>query len=82
MESPSWQKWTIENLTKSIEHGQFQGNKVIAALPPSEMFIDTIKISQKVESKTDDIIRDHLKRKNITPENMLIKNISIEYFYT
>jgi Tfp pilus assembly PilM family ATPase len=76
--SPSWQKWTIETLTKSIEHGQFQGNKVIAALPPSEVFIDTIKISKKAESKLDDIIRDHLKRKNITPENMLIKHFEAD----
>jgi Tfp pilus assembly PilM family ATPase len=62
-------------MTKSIEHGQFQGKKVIAALPPSEVFIDNIKIPKTAESKLNDIIINHLKHKlNITPENMLIKH--------
>lgn len=77
--SASWQRWTIDTMAKSIEHGQFKGNKVIAALPPSEVFIDTIKIPKTAESKLNDIILNHLKCKlNITPDNMLIKHLKVD----
>lgn len=77
--SASWQRWTVDTMAKSIEHGRFQGNKVIAALPPSEVFIDTIKIPKTAEGKLNDIILDHLRHTlNITPDNMLIKHFKVD----
>ena len=77
--SASWQRWTIETMTKSIEHGQFQGKKVIAAIPPSEVFIDIIKVPKAAESKLHAIILDHFKHKlNIVPDNMLIRHFKAD----
>jgi Tfp pilus assembly PilM family ATPase len=74
--STSWQRWAIEATATSVGHGRFQGKKVIAAQPASEVFVDTIKMSEPAEGQLQNAILNHLKPKlQITPDNVLIKHV-------
>jgi Tfp pilus assembly PilM family ATPase len=76
--SPSWQKWAIEIMTKSVAHGRFQGKKVVAAMPAGEVFIDTIKMPEVPESELKNAIINNLTPKlGISPEDVLIEHLKI-----
>jgi len=42
--SSDWQRWAIETIRRLTANGRFRGRDIIAALPPSEVFIDHIKM--------------------------------------
>jgi len=74
-----WQRWAIEATAKSIAHGQFQGKVVITAQPPSEVFVNTIKMPKVGKGQLQDIILNHLKSNfNSTPDNTLIQYIKTD----
>ncbi len=74
--STSWQRWAIEATATSIRRGRFQGRRVIAAQPASEVFVDTIKMSGPAEGELQNAILSQLKPKlQITPDNLLAEHI-------
>ena len=74
-----WQRWAIEVIAKTVAHGRFQGKKVIAAMPPREVFIDTIKMPRTTEDELQNAILDYLGPKlRITPDNILIKHFKTD----
>lgn len=63
-------------MAKSVSRGNFQGKKVIAALPASEVFIEAMKTPKASGDELQNAILKHLKPKlQITPDNMLIKHV-------
>ena len=77
--STSWQRWAIKAMAASIRHGQFRGKKVIAAQPPSEVFVDTIKASESAGDELQNVMLNHLKPKlQIAPDDVLIKHVRID----
>ena len=74
--SASWQRWAIKAIAESVAHGRFQGKKVIAAQPASEVFVDTIKMSEPADGQLQNAILNHLKPKlQITRDNVLAKHV-------
>jgi Tfp pilus assembly PilM family ATPase len=72
--SPSWQKWAVEMMAQSISYGRFRGKKVIAAMPPSEVFIDTIRMPRVPEAELQNAILSDLAPKlRIDPKDILME---------
>jgi len=42
--SAAWQRWAVEAIREATANHRFQGRSVIAAVPPSEVFIDQVKM--------------------------------------
>jgi len=77
--SSSWQKWAIEVINQSIAFGQFHGKTIIAAMSPSEVFIDTIKMSKVPEHEFKTAILDYLSPKlKITPDNIIMEHFKTD----
>lgn len=77
--SSVWQRWAIDATAKSVAHGRFQGKKVIAALPASEVFIDTMKAPKAPGDDLRNAIINHLKPKiRIPPDNILTEHIKTD----
>ena len=45
----NWQRWAIETLTKLTADGEFKGKQIIAAIPPTDMFIEQMKMPKANE---------------------------------
>jgi len=61
--SAGWQRWAVDAMREAAATGQFRGKEVIAAIPPSDVFIDQIRIdlpfcdnshNRKVVAKAND----------------------------
>jgi len=77
--SPSWQRWAIAVITKSVTYGRFKGKKVIATMPAREVFIDTIRTPKVSEVELQNAILNHLKPKlDIAPENALMQHFKTD----
>lgn len=77
--SITWQRWAIETTAKSIAHGHFQGKVVITSQPPSEVFVNTIKMPKVAKGQLQDIVLNHLKSNfNSTPDNTLIQYVKLD----
>ena len=77
--STSWQKWAIKATSELVSYGRFQGKKAIAALPASEVFIDTIKKPKASEDELQNAIISQIKSKlRIDPEDVLMDYISTD----
>jgi len=48
--SVDWQRWAIDTIRQVGSRGQFRGREVVAAISPTELFIDHIRMPQ-VEAK-------------------------------
>jgi Tfp pilus assembly PilM family ATPase len=42
--SAGWQRWAVEAMREATADGKFRGKEIMAAIPPSDVFIDHIKI--------------------------------------
>lgn len=42
--SAGWQRWAVEAIREATATGKFRGKEIIAAIPPSDVFIDQMKI--------------------------------------
>jgi len=82
--SVDWQRWAIDTIRRTNSRGQFRGKDVIAAISPSELFIDHIKmpvIDEKSRTKdsVDKAVILKIKQKlPFDPANALIKYIPAE----
>lgn len=73
--SPSWQRWAIAVIARTITHGRFKGKKVIATMPAREVFIDTIRMPKVSDGELQNAILKHLKPKlEIAPKDALIQH--------
>ncbi len=61
--SSNWQRWIIQSIRLFVESGDFCGKDVTAAICPSELFIDHIKVSKSRDSKLDDVAFAKIKQK-------------------
>jgi Tfp pilus assembly PilM family ATPase len=74
--SPTWQQWAIEMITKSVFYGRFRGKNVVAAMPPREVFIDTVKMPRVPEDELQNTILNSLKPKlGVDPKDILMEYI-------
>ena len=77
--STAWQRWAIKATSELVAHGRFQGKKAIAAMPASEVFIDTIQMPKAPKDKLHNAILNHLKPKlRITPEDVLMEHVKTD----
>jgi len=53
---PQWQRWAINALRYARANGQFRGKDIIAALPPSGLFLDHIKYPTDGQDKPEDVV--------------------------
>ncbi len=42
--SAQWQKWMIDTIGTSMKSRRFRGKQVVAAMPPAEVFLDTLRV--------------------------------------
>jgi Tfp pilus assembly PilM family ATPase len=72
--SPSWQKWAVEMMGQSISYGRFRGKNVVAAMPPREVFIDTIRMPRVPEAELQNAILNDLAPKlGVDPKDILME---------
>ncbi len=77
--SSSWQRWTIDTIRELITNGKFRGRDVVAAIPPSEVFIDHIKMPKMEKDKLEDAVFSKVKQKlPFEPDDAMIKCIPAE----
>ncbi len=77
--SPSWQRWAIGIIARTITYGRFQGKKVIATIPAHEIFIDTIRTPKVSDGELQNAILNHLKPKlEIAPEDAMMQHFKTD----
>jgi Tfp pilus assembly PilM family ATPase len=77
--SPSWQRWAIGVIARTITYGRFRGKKVIATMPAREVFIDAIKMPKVSEVELQNVILKQLKPKlKIAPEDALMQHFKTD----
>ena len=74
--SAEWQRWTIEAIRELTAKSKFRGKEVIAAMPPSEVFIEHMKIPKANHGNFEEAILSKIKRRLGTSETAT-KHISI-----
>ncbi len=75
----SWQGWAVDVIAKSVAHGRFHSKKVIAAMPPREVFIDTIRMPKAPEGEWQNAILDYLQPKlRIAPDDILMEHFKTD----
>jgi len=78
--SIDWQRWAIDTIHLLTAYGDFRGKEVIAAMPPSDVFIDHLKMPKTEESKLRDSIFSKIKQK--LPFESLQDNTVMKYIPT
>jgi Tfp pilus assembly PilM family ATPase len=78
--SPDWQRWAVAVIRHTTATSPFRGNDVIAALPPSELFTDHIRMPAVKQSRSPDKLQDFVLSKikqklPFKPEDAMIKLI-------
>ena len=82
--SGDWQKWAAEAIRQMTANGKFRGREVVASLPPSEVFVDHIKVPKiKTRLGADERLREtvlsKIKQKlPFEPEDAMVKYVPAE----
>ncbi len=77
--SGQWQRWTIDSLKEMNTNCRFKGRKVIAAVPASEVFIDTLKMPKVEKDKIEQTLLGRLKQKlPFEQEDAMLKYLEAE----
>ncbi len=77
----AWQRWAIQTVKLFTANGDFRGKDVTAAIPPSDLFIDHVRISKTNDKKLEDVAFSKIKQKlpfEPVKENLMIKCIQTE----
>lgn len=77
--SSDWQKWIIETLQNIASKYKFHSKDVVASIPPSDVFIDHVKITKNENRHLNEAILTKVKQKlPFSPDQALVKYISAE----
>jgi len=81
--SGSWQRWAIDVIRELASNGKFRSKEINAAIPPGNVFIEHLKLSNKEndsnQKKINDTILSKIKQKlPIDLEHTMIKYIPAE----
>ncbi len=79
--SSTWQKWAIDSMSRLAAHGGFRGRDVTAAIPPSELHIEHMRMPKKSDSELLSVLFGRIKQKlpfEANRENTLIDYIATE----
>lgn len=77
--TPTWQRWAIDAMRTVCSKSRFSGKYVIASVPPSDVFIDHIKISKSDNRDLDETVMLKAKQKLTGEfEDSLVKYITAE----
>ncbi len=75
----AWQRWAIDAVKKNIAEGRFKGNKVAAAIPATEVFVDHLKTPKVEQDRVEDAVLAKIQQKlPFDPSNALIKCMPTE----
>ena len=74
-----WQKWAIETIRNLSATSKFSGKYVVASIPPSDVFIDHIKVTKSDNRSFDEAVLSKAKQK-LPPEyeDAMVKYINAE----
>ncbi len=61
--SCQWQSWAIEMIKESFSSHGFKGRNVVVSIPPSEVFIDLVKMPKCSKEKLNETVLAKLKQK-------------------
>jgi Tfp pilus assembly PilM family ATPase len=76
--SPSWQRWAVETVREMVSQGGFRGKVVAAAMLPSDVSIENIKMPKVTEGKIEDALFARVRSQTTlrcSRENALIRYI-------
>jgi len=77
--SPQWQRWAIQSLSRLTGNGRFRRREVIAAMPPSDVFVDQTTVSGGSGDKVKQRVFARIKQKlPFEPDEAVIKYIESE----
>jgi Tfp pilus assembly PilM family ATPase len=75
----AWQKWAITSMQQLLSRNKFSARYVIASIPPSDVFIDHIKVTRSDNRDFDEAIMAKAKQKLPAEfEDALVKYITAE----
>jgi len=58
-----WQRWAIDAIKQIVAKGSFKGKDVVAALPASELYVDTMKLPKTEQRDPQEVLMSKLKHK-------------------
>lgn len=76
MGTASWQHWAVDTIKDAVGHAGFKGKKVTAALAPTDILVDNLKLPKVADNKMEDALFARLKNQfhyRGTPEDTLLK---------
>jgi Tfp pilus assembly PilM family ATPase len=74
-----WQKWAIDAMRTLVSKNKFSGKYVVASIPPSDVFIDHIKVAKSDNRDFDETVMSKAKQKLPAEfEDAMVKYISAE----
>jgi Tfp pilus assembly PilM family ATPase len=90
--SAAWQKWAIEAIREAIANHEFHGRNVVSAIPPSDVFVDYVKMGPQffnrplnrekmptIDEKMSQTVISKIKQKlPFEPDEAMIKHIPTE----
>ena len=77
--SGNWQRWAIKAIRQLTANGKFRGREAIAAMPPTELFINHIKMPKIEEDKLQNAVFSKIKQKlPFEPDDAMIKCLPAE----
>lgn len=90
--SAAWQKWAVETIREAMANHGFHGRNVVAAIPPSDVFIDHVKMGSQffnrslnqdkmptIDEKMSQAVLSKVKQKlPFEPNDAMIKHIPTE----
>ena len=76
MGTPSWQHWAVDTIKEVVGHAGFKGKKVTAAVAPTDVLVDNLKLPKVSDEKMEEALFSRLKTQfhyGGTPEDTLLK---------
>lgn len=77
--SVQWQRWVVDRLHSLVSNGSFRGRSAKVALPSGDVYVESVKMPKKPESKLEDALFARIKQhmpSGCTKESTLIKYIT------
>jgi Tfp pilus assembly PilM family ATPase len=75
----TWQRWAIEAIRSINSENKFVGKYIVASIPPSDVFIDNIKVPRNDSRDFEEAVMQKTKQKLTGEfENALVKHVAAE----
>lgn len=74
--SGQWQRWVVGVLRRLMSEHKFEGREVVTALPPTEVFIEQVKVPNRPGQNLDEVVLNNIRNKlSFSADDALVKHM-------